>query len=188
MSNFRRKLSLAGLGLIFAAGTAGAQLGVKGGNAPLAAGSTAAEADLGASEGSLLRFSEANKAWVISARVGIGNQSFDPGGGAGSTSSSTMDIGVGFGRRSYSGSGRFRPFTGFGGILGFNDDGASSGFQIGPYFQMGGVYFVAERLSVGASSNVSLIYTSNEQDGTDAKTTGFQLEGRLINVMATVYF
>ena len=187
MSNFRRKLSLAGLGLIFAAGTAGAQLGVKGGNAPLAAGSTAAEADLGASEGSLLRFTEANKAWVISARVAIGNTSFDPAGPGGSQSSSTMDIGVAFGRRSYSGSGRFRPFTGFGGVLGFNDDGNTDGFEIGPYFQMGGVYFVAERLSVGASSNVSLVYQSTNQGG-GGKTTGFQLQGSLINVMASVYF
>jgi hypothetical protein len=186
MSNFRRNLSLAGLGLIFAAGTADAQLGVKGGNAPLAAGSTAAEAELGNSEGSLLRFNEANKAWVISARVGIGNQSTKVGGV--STSSSTMDIGVGFGRRSYSGSGRFRPFTEFGGTLGFNDDGGSSGFEVGPYFKLGGTYFVAERLSVGASTNASLVYGSNTVDGGGPKTTGFQLQGSLINVMASVYF
>lgn len=186
MSNFRRNVSLAGFGLVFLAGTASAQLGAKGGNAPLAAGSTAAEADLGASEGSLLRFSEANKAWVISARVGIGNQTVKVG--TVSNSSSTMDIGVGFGRRSYSGAGRFRPFTGFGGILGFNDTGTSSGFDIGPYFQLGGVYFVADRLSVGASTNASLVYSSDKQDGGGPKTSGFQLQASLINVMATVYF
>lgn len=188
MSKSRRNLSLAGLGLIFAASTAGAQLGAKGGNAPLAAGSTAAEADLGASEGSLLRFSEANKAWVISARVAIGNTSFKPGGGAPSQSSSTMDIGVGFGRRSYSGSGRFRPFTGFGGVVGVSDNGNTNGFEVGPYFQLGGVYFVAERLSVGASSNASLVYQTSSTSGGGGKTTGFQVEGSLINVMATVYF
>ena len=188
MSNFRRNLSLAGLGLVFLAGTASAQLGAKGGNAPLAAGSTGAEADLGASEGSLLRFSEANKAWVISARVGIGNQTVKPGAGAPSSSSSTMDIGVGFGRRSYSGAGRFRPFTEFGGALGFQDDDATSGFQIGPYFKLGGQYFVAERLAVGASSNVSLIYSSTSTDGGGPKFTGFELLGSLINVHATVFF
>lgn len=186
MSNFRRNVSLAGLGLVFLAGTASAQLGAKGGNAPLAAGSTGAEADLGASEGSLLRFSEANKAWVISANVAIGNQSVKVAGA--SQSSSTMDIGAGFGRRSYSGAGRFRPFTEFGGAIGFNDDGGSSGFQIGPYFRLGGQYFVAERLAVGASSNVSLLYSSNSVDNGGPKTTGFQLEGRLINVMAAVFF
>jgi hypothetical protein len=186
MSNFRRNVSLAGLGLAFLAGTASAQLGAKGGGAPLAAGSTAAEADLGASEGSLLRFSEANKAWVISAKVGVGNQTVKAGGV--SNSSSTMDIGVGFGRRSYSGAGRFRPFTEFGGILGFNDTGASSGFDVGPYFQMGGVYFVADRLSVGAAKNASLVYSSNKQDNGGPKTTGFQIQASLINVMATVYF
>jgi len=186
MSNFRRNLSLVGLGLVFVAGTAGAQLGVKGGNAPLAAGSTAAEADLGVSEGSLLRFSEANKAWVISAKVAIGNASTKVGGV--SNSSSTMDIGVGFGRRSYKGTGRFHPFTGFGGILGFSDNGNTNGFQVGPYFQLGGVYFVADRLSVGASTNASLVYSSSTTSGGGPKTTGFQLEASLINVMATVYF
>lgn len=188
MSNFRRNLSLAGLGLVFCAGTASAQLGAKAGNAPLAAGSTAAEADLGASEGSLLRFTEANKAWVISARVAIGNTTFKPGGGAPSQSNSTMDIGVGFGRRSYGGAGRFRPFTGFGGIVGLSDNGTTNGFEVGPYFQLGGVYFVAERLSVGASSNASLVFQSQSISGGGGKTTGFQIEGSLINVMASVYF
>lgn len=186
MSNFRRNLSLAGLGLVFIAGTASAQLGAKGGMAPLAAGSTAAEADLGASQGSLLRFSEANKAWVISAAVAIGNQSVKVAGA--STSSSTMDIGVGFGRRSYSGAGRFRPFTEIGGTLGFNDDGGSSGFEVGPYFKLGGQYFVAERLAVGASTNASLVYGSNSVDNGGPKTTGFALQGSLINVHATVFF
>jgi hypothetical protein len=188
MSNFRRNLSLAGFGLVLVAGTASAQLGAKGGGAPLAAGSTAAEADLGASQGSLLRFGEANKAWVISANVGIGNTSVKPGGGAPSVSNSTMDIGVGFGRRSYSGAGRFRPFTEFGGSLGFTDTGNESGFDVGPYFKLGGQYFVAERLAVGASSNVSLVYSSLKQDNGGPKTTGFQLAGSLINVHAAFFF
>ena len=188
MSNFRRKLSLAGLGLVFLAGTASAQLGAKGGNAPLAAGSTAAEADLGASEGSLLRFSALNQAWVISARAALGNVSVKPAPGAPSQSSSTMDIGVGFGRRNYSGAGRFRPFTEIGGALGFDDTGAESGFLIGPYFRLGGQYFVAERLAVGASSNVTLFYSNRSVDDDGPKTTGFELRGSLINVHATVFF
>ena len=187
MSNFRRNLSLAGLGLVFLAGTASAQLGAKGGNAPLAAGSTAAEADLGASEGSLLRFGAANQAWVISASVAIGNQTFKPGGGAPSQSETAMDIGLGFGRRNYSGAGRFRPFTEIGGRVNIGDTGNTSTFLLGPYFKLGGQYFVAERLAVGASSNATLLFGSESVDG-GGKTTGFELRGSLINVHATVFF
>lgn len=190
---FRKHVSLVVVGLAVIAGTAQAQLGVKAGGAPLAAGSTAAEVSLdGNFTGSLLRFSEANKAWKFGAEINVGRTSVpgvDPVTGNDITvSTTTFELGGLVGRRTYtSATGAFRPYTGFGASLGFFDDGAVSGFGIGPYFELGGAYFVTERFSVGAASMADLQIQNSSPEG-GKSSTNFALTGRLITVVATVYF
>jgi hypothetical protein len=193
MSTFRKHVSLVGLGLALVAGSAQAQLGVKAGSAPLSAGSTAAEVTLdGNFNGSLLRFSEANKAWKFGAEINVGRTSVpgvDPATGNDITvSTTTFELGGLVGRRQYTAStGAFRPYTGYGASLGFFDDGAVSGFGLGPYFEMGGAYFVTDRFSVGAASTVDLQIQNSSPEG-GKSSTNFALTGRLITVMGTVYF
>ena len=192
MSTFRKHVSLVGLGMALVAGSAQAQLGVKAGNAPLSAGSTAAEVTLdGNFNGALLRFSEANKAWKFGAEINVGRTSVPGVDGLGNpitVSTTTFELGGLVGRRQYTtATGAFRPFTGYGASLGFFDDGNVSGFGIGPYFEMGGAYFVTDRFSVGAASTVDLQIQSSSPEG-GKSSTNFALTGRLVTLMATVYF
>ena len=192
MSILRRNASLVGLGLALVAGSAQAQLGVKSGSAPLSAGSTAAEVNLdGSFDASLLRFGEANKAWKFSANIEVGRASvpgIDPNTGEDITvSTTTFDLSGSVGRREYRGAGSFRPFTGYGAALGFGDTGNISTFAIGPYFEIGGAYFLTSNFSVGAASTASLSIINSSPEG-GKSSTDIGLAGRLVSVMATVYF
>lgn len=193
MSTFRRNASLVSLGIALMAGSAQAQLGARAGSAPLSAGSTAAEVSLdGNFTGSLLRFGEANKAWKFGAEINVGRVSvpgIDPVTGNDITVSKTsFNLGGSVGRREYKvATGAFRPFMGYGASLGFFDDGLTSGFGLGPYFEMGGAYFVTDRFSVGAASTADLQIENSSPEG-GKSSTNFSLTGRLISMMATVYF
>ena len=188
MSNLRTKASLVGLGIVLLAGSAQAQLGAKAGGAPLSAGSTAGEVTLdGSFTSSLLRFGEANKAWKFGANVNIGRVQV-PGPNNTTFSNTTFDLGGLVGRREYSaGTGAFRPFTGYGASLGFADNGQFSTFGVGPYFEIGGAYFVTPRFSIGATSNAAFQFEIQSPDVGDS-STGFALSGSLISLMATIYF
>jgi hypothetical protein len=99
-----------------------------------------------------------------------------------------FELGGLVGKRIYTAStGAFRPYTGYGASLGFFDDGGTSGFGLGPYFEMGGAYFVTDRFSVGAASTVDLQIQNSSPEG-GKSSTNFALTGRLVSVMATVYF
>lgn len=165
------------------AGSAQAQLGVNAGGAPLAAGSTAAEVDLdGTFQASLLRFGSTNTAWKFSANIDMDRV---PSGVDETTT--TFGLSGSVGRRNYSGAGAFRPFVGYGAALGFADQGAASTFAIGPYFEMGGAYFVTPRFSVGAASRAALSIQSVDPGVGDSQMN-IGLSGRLVSMMATVYF
>ena len=192
MSIFRRNVSLVGLGLALVAGSAQAQLGVKAGSAPLSAGSTAAEVDLdGTFQASLLRFGEMNKAWKFAANIDVGRASVtveNPITGEDVTSSTTtFEISGSVGRREYKGGGSFRPFMGYGAGLGIGDLGNVSTFSVGPYVEIGGAYFVTPNFSVGAASTASLSFINTSPEGGDS-STDIGLRGRLVSMMATVYF
>jgi hypothetical protein len=187
MSTFRKHVSLVGLGLALVAGSAQAQLGVKSGGAPLGAGSSAAELDLNGSwQASLLRFGAANTAWKFSAQIDIDRV---PGVNAAGNqvTNTTFNLGGSIGRRNYTGAGAFRPFMGYGASIGFGDNGATSTFGVGPYFEIGGAYFVTERFSVGAASTAGLEIQNVSPEVGDSETT-IGIRGRLVSMMATVYF
>jgi hypothetical protein len=192
MSTFRKHVSLVSLGIALAAGSAQAQLGVKAGNAPLSAGSTAAEVDLdGTFAASILRFGTANKAWKFSANLDVGRVSIpseDIDGNPITVSTTTFDLSGSIGMRNYAaGTGPFRTYVGYGASLGFGDTGAASTFGVGPYFEIGGAYFLTERFSVGAASTAGLSIENTSPEG-GKSSTGIGLSGRLVSMMATVYF
>ena len=175
------------LGIALLAGSAQAQLGVNAGGAPLAAGSTAAEVDLdGTFQASLLRFGSTNTAWKFSANIDIDRVPGENALGE-PTTTTAFALSGSVGRRNYSGAGAFRPYVGYGATLGFADEGVVSTFGIGPYFEMGGAYFVTPRFSVGAASRAALSI-QNTDPGVGDSETNIGLSARLVSMMATVYF
>ena len=161
------------------------------------AGQWGAEVVVGpsASGASLLRFQSRRLAWVLGADFNISRRELEVDGPVDTDDSQTfMDVRARLGLRSYreSSSDRLRPVVGGGLRLGLADgpDDAST-TTVGVYGELGGVYFVAPHLSLGAVGELTAGYSKRKLDGigtTTTELTSLDFSGSLVRVMLSVYF
>lgn len=142
----------------------------------------------------LLHFSSPTAAWLMGLTFNVGLETNTATGITGASTSQSSWLGYGYGRlgrRWWRGEGneRIRPLTGVGVVGGVSGNSGGQSWSAGGYGELGATYFYSPRVSIGASGELTGVYSRDRYLGAGGdRNSRWMVGGTLARVNASVYF